>query len=428
MQHEKNISHRGEIIKNYTGGVAGQRAGEKEIMKIKVDTLNNILAKVNAAVGSEDQLRFRFFPMTQGEQVVNVCEFLAYSKGLQVMQMVPYSGKAVTDKETVFVVKASAFTGIIRSYLALGIEDVTIEANGTVLVIKNASGQATLPTTSTMPVIDMNETQKGAAWQVLVNTKEIGTAVRNVAATIGAGADATNGIYFSATESGYRLLTTNTYSGSSSSVKGEFRPMTKEAKTKDFFVAGGLQKALAVLKGEQLNLVVAAKYLIIKDGEGTFAVIALNESEFPKDAMLKVMTNASEPTSLPETFIVKAKKSVIEAAISLAEVTDPDKVKTLTLTATQMGDKAELVTGTDTNPQTVRADVSIVSADVKAAKLSLGTAIFRTVLGNAGDDVKLRFTSGYVLIYDGNSEAPLSWAFKRNTTPKKEEAEANKEG
>ena len=403
-----------------------ETAVKKKEMKIKVELLSNILNKVNAAVGGEDQLRIRFFPVSgkdaEGKDVTsNWVEFLAYSKGLQILQMMSYTGKAVANKETVLVVKASTLSGIVKSYMALGIEEATIEIKDNLLVVKNKQGQVTIPTAATMPVIDMAEAQKGAAWAVVVNTKEIQSSVRNVAATIGAGQEVTNGIYFSATDNGYVLLTTNTYSGSQSSVKGEFKPMTEKPVSKDFFVSGGLQKALAVLKGEALNICLTAKYLLIKDGEGTFAVIALNEGAFPKDSLLKMMAPASQPTPYPETFSVKVKKSVLEAALTLAEVTDTDKIKGIQLRGVQMGEKADLVTGSENNPQTVPAEVTISASDVSTAKLFLGTSLFRTVISNVGDDVKLRFTSSYVLVYDGNSEAPASWAFKRTAAEKKTE-------
>ena len=147
-----------------------ETAVKKKEMKIKVELLSNILNKVNAAVGGEDQLRIRFFPVSgkdaEGKDVTsNWVEFLAYSKGLQILQMMSYTGKAVANKETVLVVKASTLSGIVKSYMALGIEEATIEIKDNLLVVKNKQGQVTIPTAATMPVIDMAEAQKGAASQ-----------------------------------------------------------------------------------------------------------------------------------------------------------------------------------------------------------------------------------------------------------------------
>lgn len=365
-------------------------------MKISVDTMNSIITKVAAATGKEDLMKVQFQVTKNKEgQPVNVVCFQSYGAGLQITQNYVYEGTAEPD--ACYIVKSTQLQGIVKSYAALGVESVNIEGTESQLIIRNGNGQAGLSRAENMSQIDMREAQADPLCAIIFNLKEMQAALKSVAYAVGASTDQTNGVQFCANEQGYTLYATNSYVGAQSSVKAGFKPMTKEEFSKDFFVGNGFLKAINALKGEQLSMMLTKKYLILKDVEQTFAIVALNEVKFPVSALTKVMVNDGAPLLAPENFVIEVNKEKLEAAIGLAEVLSSESVKTITLQKVEMGETTQLVTGSKSNPQAIDAKITAVG---EGDSIMLQTTLLRGVLTNlSGNTVKIRVLNNMTLFY-----------------------------
>lgn len=402
-------------------------------MKISVENLNMIVTKVAAATGKEDLMKVQFQQSKNKEgAAMNVVCFQSYGAGLQITQNYVYQGTAEPD--ACYIVKSSQLQGIVKSYAALGVEEVEIEGSEKMLTIRNGNGQAGLSLAESMSQIDMREAQADPLCAITFSLKEMQAALKSVAYAVGASSDQTNGIMFVANEAGYRLYATNTFVGGQSSVKAKFKPMTKEEFSKDFFVGNGFLKAINALKGETLSMMLTKKYLILKDVEGTFAIVALNESKFPITALTRIMVNDGETLQYPEFFDIEVNKEKLEAAIGLAEVLSSESIKTILLQKVEMGENIELITGSKANPQSI-TDAKVTAVG-EGDSIILQTTLLRGILTNiSGTTIKIRVLSGMTLFYGEGSQicsaflmgrkgAEAKAETKKAETPEKEEAKA----
>jgi hypothetical protein len=369
-------------------------------MKITVEILNAIVTKVSAATGKEDLMKVQFNQTKNKEgAAVNVVCFQSYGAGLQITQNYVYPGTAEPD--ACYIVKSSQLQGIIKSYIGLGVTEVDIEGTENQLVIRNGNGSAGLARAESMSQIDMREAQADPLCAISFNLKEMQGALKSVSYAVGASTEQTNGVQFCATESGYLLYATNTYVGAQSSVKAAFKAMTKEEFSKDFFVGNGFLKAINALKGETLSMMLTKKYLILKDVESTFAIVALNETKFPVSAMTKVMVNDGVAVAAPESFVIEVTKEKLEAAIGLAEVLSTESIKSILLQKLEMGENIQLLTGSKANPQAIDAKVTTVG---EGDSIMLQTTLLRGVLTNiSANTVKIRVLSNMCLFYGEGS-------------------------
>ncbi len=402
-------------------------------MKISTDNLNLIVTKVSAATGKEDLMKVQFQQSKNKEgAAINVVCFQSYGAGLQITQNYVYQG--TTEPDACYIVKSSQLQGIVKSYAALGVEEVEIEGSEKMLTIRNGNGQAGLSLAESMSQIDMREAQADPLCAITFSLKEMQAALKSVAYAVGASSDQTNGIMFVANEAGYRLYATNTFVGGQSSVKAKFKPMTKEEFSKDFFVGNGFLKAINALKGETLSMMLTKKYLILKDVEGTFAIVALNESKFPITALTRIMVNDGETLQYPEFFDIEVNKEKLEAAIGLAEVLSSESIKTILLQKVEMGENIELITGSKANPQSI-TDAKVTAVG-EGDSIILQTTLLRGILTNiSGTTIKIRVLSGMTLFYGEGSQicsaflmgrkgAEAKAETKKAETPEKEEAKA----
>lgn len=402
-------------------------------MKISTENLNMIVTKVSAATGKEDLMKVQFQQSKNKEgAAMNVVCFQSYGAGLQITQNYVYQGTAEPD--ACYIVKSSQLQGIVKSYAALGVEEVEIEGSEKMLTIRNGNGQAGLSLAESMSQIDMREAQADPLCAITFSLKEMQAALKSVAYAVGASSDQTNGIMFVANEAGYRLYATNTFVGGQSSVKAKFKPMTKEEFSKDFFVGNGFLKAINALKGETLSMMLTKKYLILKDVEGTFAIVALNESKFPITALTRIMVNDGETLQYPEFFDIEVNKEKLEAAIGLAEVLSSESIKTILLQKVEMGESIELITGSKANPQSI-TDAKVTAVG-EGDSIILQTTLLRGILTNiSGTTIKIRVLSGMTLFYGEGSQicsaflmgrkgAEAKAETKKAETPEKEEAKA----
>ena len=392
-----------------------------------------IVTKVSAATGKEDLMKVQFQQSKNKEgAAMNVVCFQSYGAGLQITQNYVYQGTAEPD--ACYIVKSSQLQGIVKSYAALGVEEVEIEGSEKMLTIRNGNGQAGLSLAESMSQIDMREAQADPLCAITFSLKEMQAALKSVAYAVGASSDQTNGIMFVANEAGYRLYATNTFVGGQSSVKAKFKPMTKEEFSKDFFVGNGFLKAINALKGETLSMMLTKKYLILKDVEGTFAIVALNESKFPITALTRIMVNDGETLQYPEFFDIEVNKEKLEAAIGLAEVLSSESIKTILLQKVEMGESIELITGSKANPQSI-TDAKVTAVG-EGDSIILQTTLLRGILTNiSGTTIKIRVLSGMTLFYGEGSQicsaflmgrkgAEAKAETKKAETPEKEEAKA----
>jgi len=393
-------------------------------MKISVESLNLIVTKVAAATGKEDLMKVQFQQSKNKEgAVVNIACFQSYGAGLQITQNYVYSGAAEPDG--LYIVKSSQLQGIVKSYAALGVSDVEIEGSEKLLTIRNGNGQAALSLAESMSQIDMREAQADPLCAIQFNLKEMQAALKSVSYAVGASSDQTNGIMFVANEAGYRLYATNTFVGGQSSVKAAFKPITKEEFSKDFFVGNGFLKAINALKGENLSMMLTKKYLILKDVEGTFAIVALNESKFPVSALTKIMVNDGESLQIPEYFDIEVNKEKLEAAIGLAEVLSSDSIKTILLQKVEMGENTELITGSKANPQSI-SDAKVTTVG-EGDSIVLQTTLLRGILTNiSGNTIKIRVLNNMTLFYGEGSQICSAFLMGRKGATAEAKADTKK--
>ena len=372
-------------------------------------------------MGKDDKILVSFEAVKQGENSVNMMEFVACNgQGLQISQSVKYGGKAEPDGK--YIVSSSTLTGLIKGYRALGVDEVSLSGSEKCLTVKNGNGKAELQRAEKMASINPTEAQEGILCGILFNIKELQAGLRSVGYAQDPGIPACNGIFFSSTDTGYTLYATNTFLGACSNVKAEFHPQTKEAFSKDFFVGTGLAKALSVFNGEQVGIALTDKYLVAKDAEGTFAIITLNKTPFPVDTVKRAFVRFGDAMGkASECFSLKIKKSVLEAAVGLAETLNTDKEKSISFKAVQMGENCELVCNINSNKQAIPAEVKYTSDDGDAVKYQ--TTFLRGVLATCSDDtLRLRLSKKHILAYYGDSDECSAFVFGAVVAQKSEEA------
>lgn len=397
-------------------------------MKIKLTDLNNVMNKVSVATNKDDLVRIAFGQTEQAGNKINLISFLANNgAGLQVQANMAYAGNA--HPNGTYTVKASVMNSILKAYEALGIEFVSLEGTEGQLFVKNDNGKQGLQVSDKkVGEIGIKETQVGALYALNLNLKELVAGVKSVAYAIDPDVSYSNGIYFEATESGFKLSAIGKGYGAQSNIKATFtKDISKEPFSRDFFILPTFVKLLNVLKGNKDGEVtgyVSDKYLVLRDGEGTLCIVTLSGAQFPKKDLEKVFVKKDQPLTAVEGFDFTIKKKILEAATQLAECTTANKA--MLIKAIKMGETVELLTGSEANPQTI-GDCS-VNLIQESAGMVFTTSFMNALLANIQDEkVTIRVANGaYLIVYGGDSTAPSAFLMGRKDSPSVKNANAEK--
>lgn len=381
-----------EIIKRR---IPGKGPGIKN-MKIIVNNMAAAMNKAMAAVGKADVVKLQLATTARGK-LFNICTY--NDKGFQIT--INLSVGECTDEDAVVIVKASVLSALVKNYQLLGVDSIDLIFEETKVVLKDKAGEVTIAREQKMNSLSLEEAKNGPVGSVKMELKALANALKNTAGAIGAGTDNTNGYFFKASETGYEIYTTDSFTGAYSAVKAEAELVEgKKAEDLSFFAIPAIANAVAVLKGEVAAIAVTEKYLILRDAEGTFAIIAKSLSKFPVSAVSTLMVNRTADGVKPQMFTSLIKKDVLMAHINIGESLGGTE-KGLTLNAVQAGETAELVCKfSNGSARTVEASTTVTG---EGGQITLGFNKLRTCLAAAPDKTFIRVLVDGVLLFYGET-------------------------
>lgn len=236
------------------------------------------------------------------------------------------------DKEVEAYVKGDTLLAILMSYQKLGQETINVEFEDSQIVFSEEKGEGKLELPCCNKSTQLSITSKMNIGSLLVERKQFEETVQSVEYAADQTEPTRKGIYFQATKADgeyiyYRLFSTDSCNGAmayiniryATKIEGGIVDKPDELSKFSFFIGHALGKALSVLEGKDIKIVIASGRLYLSDANQTLVTINLNTSVYPVAFLDKVSDMSQFNKLMTITADIKELVSSCELALAVSD-------------------------------------------------------------------------------------------------------------